>query len=239
MNPYEVLGVERDSDAQWIERKYRHLSKANHPDRNPGDAEAAERYRQIQDAYTVLRDPVLRAQYDATGEAGKPKDPYEELRTLLVPEILAAYRARGPWGTHEPSVTHVNLVDKIVSGLIEKQRQVEAALEAMAADERAFNEILKRLTVADDINIFEEPIKAQLAGIARHRSQAKAELDVLRRGVNYMRKCHYKVGVDAEFRSMLLGEWRPARSGNALPINRPNKPTREIRTDEDVAAAGD
>lgn len=70
-DPYEVLGVARDADADTIKRAYRTLALRNHPDRNPGDAEAEERFKTISEAYATLRDPEARRRFDAYGHVGR------------------------------------------------------------------------------------------------------------------------------------------------------------------------
>ena len=67
---YEVLGVSRDADAQEIKRAYRRLAMEYHPDRNKGNPEAEERFKEAAEAYAVLADPQKRAQYDRFGHAG-------------------------------------------------------------------------------------------------------------------------------------------------------------------------
>ena len=67
---YEVLGVSRQADADEIKRAYRKLAKQHHPDRNRGDAAAESRFKEVQHAYSILKDPEKRAQYDQFGEVG-------------------------------------------------------------------------------------------------------------------------------------------------------------------------
>lgn len=62
---YAVLGVAKDADAATIKKAYRTLAKTYHPDRNPDDAAAAEKFKNIGEAYAVLSDPKERQQYDA------------------------------------------------------------------------------------------------------------------------------------------------------------------------------
>ena len=64
---YEVLGVERAADDAAIKRAYRALAKKLHPDVNPGDKDAEEKFKEVNEAYQVLSDAKRRAQYDQFG----------------------------------------------------------------------------------------------------------------------------------------------------------------------------
>jgi molecular chaperone DnaJ len=67
---YEILGVTRDSDEDEIKRAYRKLALKHHPDRNPGDKAAEERFKEAAEAYEVLRDGEKRRIYDLYGHEG-------------------------------------------------------------------------------------------------------------------------------------------------------------------------
>ena len=67
---YEVLGVAKDADEATIKKAYRQLAKKNHPDANPDDPGAEERFKEINEAYQVLSNPQKRAQYDQFGHDG-------------------------------------------------------------------------------------------------------------------------------------------------------------------------
>ena len=69
-NLYQVLGLSRNASADEIKRAYRKLAKQYHPDRNKGDTGAEEKFKEVQHAYSVLKDKDKRAQYDQFGEVG-------------------------------------------------------------------------------------------------------------------------------------------------------------------------
>jgi molecular chaperone DnaJ len=67
---YQVLGVPKDAAVDDIKKAYRRLALKNHPDRNPGDKAAEERFKEASNAYEVLSDPEKRAAYDQRGRVG-------------------------------------------------------------------------------------------------------------------------------------------------------------------------
>lgn len=71
---YAVLGVSRDASQDEIRRAFRKLAAKHHPDRNPDDPGAEERFKEINEAYTVLSDPEKRKVYDAYGRTGSIPD---------------------------------------------------------------------------------------------------------------------------------------------------------------------
>ncbi len=73
-DPYDILGVKRSASEAEIKAAYRKLAKQHHPDRNPGDKKAEERFKEVQAAYEVLGDKERRKQYDRFGEGGPRPD---------------------------------------------------------------------------------------------------------------------------------------------------------------------
>jgi curved DNA-binding protein len=79
---YQTLGVARNADEKEIKKAYRKLAQKYHPDKNPGDKAAEQRFKEINEAYTVLSDPDKRAKYDRFGAqwehyaraGGRPED---------------------------------------------------------------------------------------------------------------------------------------------------------------------
>ena len=66
---YEVLSVARNANGDALKKSYRRLALQYHPDKNPGDPKAEERFKELGEAYDVLNDPDKRAAYDRYGHA--------------------------------------------------------------------------------------------------------------------------------------------------------------------------
>src|SRR5436190_24151830 len=90
---YEVLAVERNASDEEVKRAYRKLAVKFHPDKNPNDPQAEEKFKELGEAYDVLSDADQRAAYDrfghaassqgATGFAGGFHDPVDILREVV------------------------------------------------------------------------------------------------------------------------------------------------------------
>jgi molecular chaperone DnaJ len=72
---YDTLGVKKNASADEIKKAYRKLAAQYHPDKNPGDASAEEKFKEVQNAYDVLSDAEKRKQYDTFGENGRRAGP--------------------------------------------------------------------------------------------------------------------------------------------------------------------
>ena len=67
---YEVLGLQKGASEDEIKKAYRQMAKKYHPDLNPGNAEAEQKFKEVNEAYTILSDPQKKARYDQYGHAG-------------------------------------------------------------------------------------------------------------------------------------------------------------------------
>jgi len=132
---YATLGIPPDATTAQIKKAYRKLARQHHPDTNPGDPDAATRFKTITEAYEILADPGRRQAYDATRPpvtpttitAPEPDGPAISAVVAVLEDIWAMIRARhgqvppvviiiasgterkqAVWGYHAPGRWHVN-----------------------------------------------------------------------------------------------------------------------------------
>lgn len=129
-DPYRVLNVPRDADGAAIKAAYRALAKSLHPDRNPGDARAERRFKEVTQAYQILSDPKQRAKFDR-GEIdaeGRPRGgfgfggfgaagnggPFAGFETIFEKAFGTGFR-RGFGGAHGAAGAHPSF-DELLRG---------------------------------------------------------------------------------------------------------------------------
>lgn len=114
---YEVLGVDRTADDQGLKAAYRKLALQFHPDRNPNDHHAEEKFKEAAEAYSVLSDAQKRAMYDRYGHAG----------------VQGAAAGAGGFDPGQFSGFEDILGEFSVSAICSEEAEVAAAIERSAA----------------------------------------------------------------------------------------------------------
>ena len=99
---YAVLGVSRDADDGELKKAYRNLARAHHPDKNPGDKKAEERFKEISEAYGVLSDPDKRAHYDRFGTAPSAGGGPDMGFNTIVEDLFESFGFFGGGGQRRP-----------------------------------------------------------------------------------------------------------------------------------------
>ena len=127
---YTTLGVPRDASAEDIRKAYRGLAKKHHPDLNPGNKAAEEKFKAIASAYDILSDPERRGRYDrgeidATGAEAPPEHP--SYRGYAEGAPGARYRQSSGAGPAMGGEDLGDLFEDLFAGVRERQRQRAAA----------------------------------------------------------------------------------------------------------------
>ncbi len=126
-DPYEVLGVARDASAEEIKRAYRRLAHRYHPDRNPGDRDAEERFKEVKAAYELLSDPERRARFDRFG-AEDPAAPggagFEDLGSVFE-DLFDGIFGRGGTGGGRGADVELDLEIELEEAVAGSVREIE------------------------------------------------------------------------------------------------------------------
>lgn len=103
-DPYDVLGVGRDADEAALKKAFRRLAREHHPDVNPGDTDAEERFKEVSEAYEILSDPQTRATYDRYGHEGLKAGGFSAHSDAFgsLSDILGAFFGGSMFGAQTP-----------------------------------------------------------------------------------------------------------------------------------------
>lgn len=186
-DPYETLGVGRDASPEEITKAYRKAARENHPDRNPGDSEAENRYLAACEAFSLLDDPDRRREYDQTGRTGQKRRPeaafMEVLHRVMMQEIM----------TRRDSVVRTDLVGAMRSVIEDFKSQIRQKVKQAEADKKRFIEVKSRLTAEDGTeNFLVTSLQAEIAALERHLIDAAAEMDKMDKALAYLAKLSYR-----------------------------------------------
>jgi DnaJ-class molecular chaperone len=128
---YDVLGISRNADDKDVRQAYRKLARQYHPDVNPGDKSAEEKFKEINEAHSVLSDPEKRRKYDKYGDRWQHADQIEEAEAQA---RSRPGRSNFEWSTvdgGEPRITYgegsSNIFENLFRNLGQEVRQPAAA----------------------------------------------------------------------------------------------------------------
>lgn len=141
-NYYQILNINPNATEEDIKRSYRVLAKRYHPDVNPGDASAADKFADINEANAVLSDPKSRAEYDAKlREAQAPHPNPEDViarqraqaqAAARAAARRAAYQSAGTQSVHDATMARARAAAQAAAAMRNAQAQAQAAAQAQA-----------------------------------------------------------------------------------------------------------
>jgi len=181
---YAILGIPRTATAARIKSAFRKLAKKFHPDRNPGDAQAEAKYKEIVLAYEILSDPARRARYDQAGDVTKQVNGRE---SQAIGVLLQAWGAAFQQAMERGDPKMVDLIAEAKKLIVAFQKNREPEVKKLNKIREALCDTLTRLTVKDGkANILLESVQggiaeveAGLAQIAEKTAVEKLALEML------------------------------------------------------------
>lgn len=197
-DPYKELDVPRDVEAGLLKRAYRRLSRKHHPDRNPGDPGAAERFERVARAFALLSDPARRAEYDRTGNSAEPRpaaagDPAEaELLALIGQYLIQAIQdaESGPFG---PGVKRTDLAERTRAKIREQKKAAEQILVNGRRGLAAMREAAERFGVDPETpNHPATVLRARISGLERELAGVEADVARFDRALDYLKGVRYR-----------------------------------------------
>lgn len=206
---YDLLGVSTTASAETIKQHYRRQAKKYHPDRNPGDDKAEERYKQVVAAFEVLSDPDRRKRYDETGETDDEASRHQQemLLRVLSPILMETFEELVKKGR---KVESVDVVAEFRKVLFAKQKEAADVLTGLKENKRVLEATLGRFKVDDGSeNLLVAIVRGQLRELEDGMSVVRTRVDIISKGIKLMaayRYEHQPVGPQhATFRSNELG----------------------------------
>jgi curved DNA-binding protein CbpA len=167
---YDVLCVPREATPLEIKAAFRRLARKHHPDKNPGDASATERYQRIQRAYDVLSDPEMRAVYDATGSDRQAPSLDMRARDVML-KIWQHYVMEA-----NPGVKPLNYMRESLTASIDQAQRMLKRFDQVAAHRGKL-----RTKSEDAVNLFECVLDEMQKQADQKRPQVQADLGAFRR----------------------------------------------------------
>ena len=150
-DPYEVLQVQRNASAEEIKKSYRRLAREFHPDANPDDPDAEEKFKEVAFAYEVLSDPDKRSRYDRFGDTGSSSsmgDPFGGIGDIFESFFGSGFsqsRRTGPiQGQDLETSLHLDFAEAVFG--CEKEIEIKTALACSVCEATGASEGSSRNT---------------------------------------------------------------------------------------------
>ena len=210
---YELLGVARDASPEDIKAAYRRAAMEHHPDRNPDDPDAHDRFQAVQQAYETLSDPDKRAFYDQHGSAPGPQmDPEAALREDAISIFMEAMNQSGP---NPAQRDIIQLMEGVVMGKQMTLRQSLQQTESMIAKlEKVVGRIHRKEGAGP--NVLSSFLEQDIAGKRQQCQRFRDMIDHGERLMEYIKT--YTFDVEPAPQQWTSVVWNPTMSTGTAPI---------------------
>ena len=205
IDPYRTLRVNRSASLAEIQASYRKLVRRWHPDRRPGDAKAAEKFKEAQAAWELLGDAERRARYDATGDTSAPRPGKEQETATLLMQLAGVVLQKHAGGEDrwDGPFESIDLVAEINKSLLAGRDNVRESIRKGQHIKNDLESAVGRFIVFEDgtENILAGVARDHLAKVTSTLEAEQADLDQVERAIVHLKKFGYKVDFGRDTRA--------------------------------------
>lgn len=176
-DPYKTLKVKKTATADMIRKAYRKLAANAHPDRNPGDPKAAGRFKEIQDAYDLLKDADRKDRFDKTGDTTPPNPAADANIQELLVECMA--QTIQEIVNRNGSMKQTHLIKRMIERTKAEKGKTTETHKKIQSLLTNLTEAKKRLSVKEGENILSKVLGNHIADVQRDHDKTKKILDML------------------------------------------------------------
>lgn len=198
-DPYKLLKIKRTATPEEVQDAYRALVRNLHPDKNPGDKRAEQRFKKVQAAYELLRDLERRARYDANGDTSAPRPSRGDEQVLETLNGILESVLSNVVGKGTVDLKQYDVVRKMREVLADRRRDL---IDTIKRNDRFVAElalVAERFVYADntqpseDDNPLASMCRRKLASAAAINETAKTELVKVERAIVFVSRFAYRV----------------------------------------------
>lgn len=191
-NPYEVLGVAANASPEEIRKAYRKMARKNHPDSNPGDDFAVQRYHDIQEAYNLLSDQDRRQHFDETGEESPPPPSNDEIEFMRACYPFLTGVVKG-FVEEGHSIEKHDILKEMKSHMMNHTTELKKTIKLLEKNKKALGEVVKRMSVKKkgEQNLLALAAERHIELVERDSQKAQAELRRTLKAIKDLKKYHY------------------------------------------------
>lgn len=202
-DPYKALRLNRSASPEEIKAAYKALAKKLHPDRNIGNPKAAEKFKEVQEAYDLLMDPIRRQRYDETGETDAKNEEHDAVQIIIgvLNSCLVQIYSRGgdPKGQ--------DLVGLMRSNILGGQEKIRSEKKQFIKKNESLRDVAKRFTAAEGMeNILQKSIEGTIKLGEDRIKQLVQDEERGAKALALLGKFSYKCSNDAETLFGIIGQ---------------------------------
>lgn len=192
-NHYETLGVRKNALQQEIKDQYRFLSKKYHPDKNPGDKAAEQRFKEIANAYEVISDPERRIAYDLTGSDVTEREMDAKGAGLLQQIFQLVVQKTGL-----AQMQKLDLIGELQVQLDSGMKGLKDNVVSSVANRKALGLILKRVKHKNKNNSISVVLKAEIQKHTETITKSKHEMEIGKRAMEQLKEYGFDFVVEQD-----------------------------------------